>query len=156
MNSRLAKRYFRAMVRPYKENVSRAIHCFGCTGALLLVAAFALAQGATEAQRKALRQFAEDPALKYAGWSFVVQEAGTGKLLLEAQGNLGLPAASSQKIFTSIAGYDILGKTYRYETLISAAGDITHGLLNGSLEISGSGDPSLGSFRFSATRPGKD
>ena len=153
MNSRLAKRYFRATARPGTDNFSRAIHCLGLMGILLLAAAFASAQGATEAQRKALRQFAEDPALKYAGWGFVVQEAGTGKLLVEAQGNLGLPAASTQKIFTSIAGYDILGKTYRYETRISVAGEITGGLLNGSLEISGSGDPSLGSFRFSATRP---
>ncbi|HQD10794.1 MAG TPA: D-alanyl-D-alanine carboxypeptidase, partial [Flavihumibacter sp.] len=78
-------------------------------------------------QQRALKKFSQDPALKFAGWSLVVQEAGTGRVLVDRQGNLGLPAASTQKIFTSIAGYDLLGKTFRYETNVRTIGNSSKG-----------------------------
>ncbi len=118
------------------------------TAGVLLCNLAALAQQ-EGLQQRALKKFSQDPALKFAGWSLVVQEAGTGRVLVDRQGNLGLPAASTQKIFTSMAGFDLLGQTFRYETNVRTIGNSS----KGDIECSGSGDPSFGSFRFSDGKP---
>ncbi|GAO44279.1 putative D-alanyl-D-alanine carboxypeptidase [Flavihumibacter petaseus NBRC 106054] len=103
--------------------------------------------------QKAIDVFSHDTALRYAGWSVVVADANTGKILTERQGDLGLPAASTQKIFTSIAAYALLGRQYQFETKWGYTGNIRDGVLSGDLVLMPSGDPSFGSWRYAGSRP---
>jgi len=56
---------------------------------------------------------------------------------------------SNMKIYTTAAALEILGPDFRYQTRLEAWGEInSDGALKGNLLIIGSGDPSLGSWRF--------
>jgi D-alanyl-D-alanine carboxypeptidase/D-alanyl-D-alanine-endopeptidase (penicillin-binding protein 4) len=57
--------------------------------------------------------------------------------------------ASSLKLLTSYIILDKLGKEFTYNTKLAYSGHITDSVLHGNLYIIGSGDPSLGSKRFS-------
>src|SRR5919202_495198 len=62
-------------------------------------------------------------------------------VLANHQGTVPLPAASLTKIATSLASLDKWGPTHQFETLVSATGPVNHGVLQGDLVITGSGDP---------------
>jgi D-alanyl-D-alanine carboxypeptidase/D-alanyl-D-alanine-endopeptidase (penicillin-binding protein 4) len=53
--------------------------------------------------------------------------------------------ASNNKVVTTAAALVRLGPGFRYETRISAAGDLADGTLKGNLVLTGSGDPSMAS-----------
>jgi D-alanyl-D-alanine carboxypeptidase/D-alanyl-D-alanine-endopeptidase (penicillin-binding protein 4) len=65
---------------------------------------------------------------------------------------LGLAPASCQKIFTSIAAFDLLGHDYRFATTFGYDGTLQEGVLNGNLWITGHGDPTTGSWRYDSAR----
>lgn len=100
-------------------------------------------------------KFINDPQLKHATASITVLNQSTGKLVFERNGQVGLVPASTQKILTSIACFDLLGPTYRYPTVFGYTGNILNDSLAGSLFIRGSGDPSFGSSRFNQTNSTK-
>lgn len=56
--------------------------------------------------------------------------------------------ASVAKIFTTVAGIDILGYKHRWRTRVLHDGDLANGVLNGNLYIRGEGDPFLTKERF--------
>lgn len=58
-----------------------------------------------------------------------------------------MQSASVMKVVTSLAGLDILGKDYTFNTQIAYTGKITGDTINGDLIIHGGGDPTLGSYR---------
>ena len=62
-------------------------------------------------------------------------------LLANNQGTVALPAASLTKIATSLAALKTWGPYHHFETLISATGPVSNGVLQGDLVIQGSGDP---------------
>lgn len=62
-------------------------------------------------------------------------------LLAHHQGTVPLPAASLTKIATSLAALKTWGPEHQFQTLISATGPISNGVLQGDLIIQGSGDP---------------
>lgn len=64
---------------------------------------------------------------------------------------MGLAPASCQKVITAVAAFELLGKEYRYKTGFGYEGKITNGILNGNLYLAGSGDPTLGSWRWEST-----
>lgn len=101
--------------------------------------------------QQAMVRFAADPDFRYASWSIVVADAETGKILVDHQGSVGLPGASTQKIFTSIAALDLLGSKFRFETVLQTDGIVRNEVLDGNLIIHGEGDPSFGSSRFGST-----
>lgn len=74
-----------------------------------------------------------------------------GETIFRENGDLGINPASSLKVVTSSAAFELLGKNFRFTTRISIAkspdgkGDM--------LIIAGSGDPSFGSDRWRQTRP---
>ena len=97
-------------------------------------------------------KFTNDPAFKHASLSLYIVNNKTGKPLLEANSETGLAPASSLKVVTSATAYAILGQDYRYKTGLSYSGKIENGILQGDIIITGSGDPSLGSWRYESTK----
>ena len=87
-----------------------------------------------------------------ANLSFYVSDE-KGNLVYEFNGNKGLSTASTQKIFTSIAALETLGKNYQFKTTASYSGKISNGNLDGDFYITSNGDPTLGSWRFEGYKP---
>jgi D-alanyl-D-alanine carboxypeptidase/D-alanyl-D-alanine-endopeptidase (penicillin-binding protein 4) len=117
----------------------------------LLLGVFCYAQTITQQLQKAFEQFESDPQLKHAISSLYVTEVNTGKVVFDKNSQIGLAPASTQKIITSVTAFELLGKEFRYKTELGYDGTIKNGILNGRLIIAGSGDPTLGSWRYKTT-----
>jgi D-alanyl-D-alanine carboxypeptidase/D-alanyl-D-alanine-endopeptidase (penicillin-binding protein 4) len=102
--------------------------------------------------KEAMEKMQADSSLKHASVSFLVVDAKNGNTIFSSGENLALAPASTQKIFTSIAGYEILGKDFTYITNLEYAGQISNGTLKGNLILTGTGDPTLGSWRWDNTK----
>jgi D-alanyl-D-alanine carboxypeptidase/D-alanyl-D-alanine-endopeptidase (penicillin-binding protein 4) len=89
--------------------------------------------------------------LKYGIAGICVLDAETGKVIFEKNSNTGLAPASTQKVITSIAAFEALGPSFQFQTKIGYTGKISGRKLNGDLVVFGSGDPTLGSSRYTAT-----
>lgn len=74
----------------------------------------------------------------------------TGTVVCEYNPKLSLTPASTMKVITTASALQLLGKDFRYETLLQYSGtfDKTTGVIDGDLYIKGSGDPSLNSEYF--------
>lgn len=109
-----------------------------------LIFANAWSQDIPSKLQSAFTTFEKDEQLKYALASLCVYDATTSKPIFEKNSAIGLAPASTQKIFTAIAAFDILGKNFSYKTdwLV----DESNGLY-----INASGDPTMGSTRFTST-----
>ncbi len=90
--------------------------------------------------------------LKHATIGLLVVDIKTGKPLYEHNVQTGLAPASTQKVVTATTAYQLLGKDFRYETTVGYSGKISNGVLDGDIIIRGSGDPTLGSWRYSSTK----
>src|SRR5689334_10206074 len=112
----------------------------------------ARSQTITQRLAGAVQQLEADSQMRHAIIGICVADAKTGKNLYEHNAQVGLAAASTQKIFTSVAAFDILGHDYRYETKLGYYGKVEGQQLKGGLYIMASGDPTLGSWRFANTR----
>jgi serine-type D-Ala-D-Ala carboxypeptidase/endopeptidase (penicillin-binding protein 4) len=110
------------------------------------------AQSITQTIQTSFIQFEKDPQLTNAISSLYVIDAKTGKVVFEKNAQVGLAPASTQKIITSITAFELLKKDFRYETTLQALGDIKDSILQGNVNIIGSGDPTLGSNRYSNTK----
>ncbi|HUR10813.1 MAG TPA: D-alanyl-D-alanine carboxypeptidase/D-alanyl-D-alanine-endopeptidase [Flavitalea sp.] len=99
------------------------------------------------------KQFAKleiDTQLKHATIGFLVTDE-KGNIILARNEEVGMAPASTQKIFTSIAAFDLLGKNFSYQTKLSYEGQIKNGILIGNIMISSAGDPTFGSWRWNTT-----
>ncbi|HEX2608450.1 MAG TPA: D-alanyl-D-alanine carboxypeptidase, partial [Flavisolibacter sp.] len=115
---------------------------------LFLVSNFnALAQDISTRLKKAVDSFQGDDQLQQALFSLYVIDAADGTVIFDRNSLVGLAPASTQKIITSATAYEILGKDFRYQTLFLT--DKNRG--KGAMAVIGSGDPTLGSWRFSQT-----
>ncbi len=123
-------------------------------GCFLLVAGL-WAQAISQKLQKAFQQFEADSQLKHAISSLYVIDAATGKVVFDKNSQIGLAPASTQKIITSVTAFELLGKDYRYKTELNHDGQIEEGKLKGNLFVIGSGDPTLGSWRWKETNPEK-
>lgn len=121
--------------------------------ACLFCSLMMVAQPLPQKLATAVQQFEADAQMKYAIFSLYVADAKTGTLVYEHNSNVGLAPASTQKLFTSAAAFELLGQAFRYKTGIGYAGKIEKGVLTGDLHITGSGDPTLGSWRWKDTKP---
>ncbi len=111
-----------------------------------------VAQTLSEKLRKATAVFQEDTQMAHAILGMVVVNTETGEKVIEVNAQTGLAPASCQKIFTSVAAFELLGSDYRYTTRLGYDAPVVGGVLRGNLFLSGSGDPTLGSWRFAATK----
>ncbi|MEJ7767583.1 MAG: D-alanyl-D-alanine carboxypeptidase/D-alanyl-D-alanine-endopeptidase [Chitinophagaceae bacterium] len=118
----------------------------------LLTFFYSTAQGLTVRLQEAVRKMEADPQFKHALLGFCMLDSKTGKVLFERNSQIGLAPASCQKVITSVAAFELLGKDYRYKTVLGYSGQIVNGTLEGNLLVKGTGDPTLGSWRWPSTR----
>ncbi|MBK8621171.1 MAG: D-alanyl-D-alanine carboxypeptidase/D-alanyl-D-alanine-endopeptidase [Saprospiraceae bacterium] len=79
-----------------------------------------------------------------------IVDLSDGKQLSGYQENKWFVPASSLKIITSFVAYSILGKNFQYKTHLVYTGNVDKsGILYGNVILIGSGDPTLGSGRWS-------
>jgi serine-type D-Ala-D-Ala carboxypeptidase/endopeptidase (penicillin-binding protein 4) len=119
---------------------------------LLFVSIFSFAQTVQQRLNNAVQILLKDEQMKHSILSLYVVETNTGKLVYNLNEQIGLAPASTQKLFTSIAAFELLGKDYRYKTDIGYDGEIKNGALNGNFYITAFGDPTFGSFRYAGTK----
>ncbi len=75
--------------------------------------------------------------------SVVVQDAGSGRRLLEFQPQRPVNPASLMKLLTTLAALERLGPAWSWSTPVWLQGVVRDGVLEGNLHIKGSGDPKL-------------
>lgn len=125
----------------------------------LLVAGFFLldagivAQTVSQRLQKAFTAFEKDEQLKHAISSLYVIDARTGQVVFDKNSQVGLAPASTQKIIISVTAFELLGKEYTYKTELGYEGKVVKDSLDGFIFLRGHGDPTLGSWRFTSTRP---
>lgn len=100
----------------------------------------------------AINKLAVDSQFKHGIISLYVVETKAGKIIFDKNSETGLAPASCQKVITSTTAFELLGKNYTYKTSLGYDGKIEDGILNGNIYITGSGDPTLGSWRYSSTK----
>ncbi|WP_053058315.1 D-alanyl-D-alanine carboxypeptidase/D-alanyl-D-alanine-endopeptidase [Pedobacter sp. BMA] len=117
---------------------------------VLCVFSFATANAQSKIQNleKAFNILLADDQARHAITSLCVLDANTGKTLFAKNEQIGLATASTLKTITAATAFSILGKDFQYQTTLAYTGSITGGTLNGNLIIIGSGDPTLGSWRY--------
>jgi D-alanyl-D-alanine carboxypeptidase (penicillin-binding protein 4) len=109
------------------------------------------AQDVTSVFNNAYKKFSGDKSFKHASISLLVINSTNGKILTNVNSNLGLAPASCQKVITASTSFELLGHNYTYKTSLGYTGKIENGILNGDIIIKGSGDPTLGSWRYNET-----
>jgi D-alanyl-D-alanine carboxypeptidase/D-alanyl-D-alanine-endopeptidase (penicillin-binding protein 4) len=119
---------------------------------LILGLSYSFAQSPTSKLEKAFENLLNDEQAKYALTSLCVLDAQTGKVIFAKNENIGLATASTLKTITSATAFSVLGKDFKYQTTLAYSGKIVDGTLNGDLIIVGSGDPTLGSWRYEQTK----
>lgn len=125
---------------------------FKITIALLTLSLTSLAQYPIAKLQDAYQNLVNDEQAKYAITSLCVLDAQSGKIIFAKNENIGLATASTLKTITSATAFSVLGKDFKYQTTLSYSGKITNGVLQGDLIITGSGDPTLGSWRYEQSK----
>jgi serine-type D-Ala-D-Ala carboxypeptidase/endopeptidase (penicillin-binding protein 4) len=110
------------------------------------------AQDVKEKLQNAFTSFEKDKQLESSISSLYVIDAKTGAVIFDKNSTIGLATASCLKLVTSATAYEVLGKDYTFNTQIGYTGNLTDNTLTGNLIIVGSGDPSLGSWRWENTK----
>src|SRR6478735_8083565 len=113
------------------------------------------AQTVQERLAKSVDKLQSDPQMKHAILGLSIVKSETGEKVFETNAQTGLAPASCQKTITSAAAMELLGPSYRYQTVLGYDGAISNGNLNGNIVLIGSGDPSLGSWRYDSTKNDK-
>jgi D-alanyl-D-alanine carboxypeptidase/D-alanyl-D-alanine-endopeptidase (penicillin-binding protein 4) len=121
----------------------------------ILIAINVEAQHINESFNSAFKKLAGDPSFSHSTISLFVINTTTGKTVTDVNSNIGVAPASCQKVITATTAYELLGHDYSYKTTIGYTGKIVNGILNGDIIIKGSGDPTLGSWRYQQTREEK-
>ncbi len=73
----------------------------------------------------------------------IVRDARTGDILERSFASAELLPASVTKAVTGIYALEVLGPYHRFTTTLWADGEVTDGVLNGTLVLAGGGDPTL-------------
>lgn len=96
-----------------------------------------------------LRQRTADRAF----WGLCVYDLERDSVLFSRNARRAFLPASNQKLFTTAAALDLLGRTHRYETTLAFRGTTRDSVMQGDLILEGSGAPTFGS---TAIRGGDD
>ena len=110
------------------------------------------AQTVEEKLSKAVQQFEKDSQMRHAILGLAVMDAKTGNTVFEKNSQVGLAPASTQKIITSTAAFELLGNDFTYKTQVWYNGKIENGRLRSNIYVAGAGDPTFGSWRYAGTK----
>jgi D-alanyl-D-alanine carboxypeptidase/D-alanyl-D-alanine-endopeptidase (penicillin-binding protein 4) len=99
----------------------------------------------------AIKQLQEDEQFSHASISMYVVDTKTGAVIFQKDPQLAMVPASTQKVITSVSAFEMLGKDFTYKTTLSYHGTNEGTTMNGDLYFIGSGDPTLGSWRWKQT-----
>ncbi len=130
----------------YFANSFTLLFCF------LIFDKIAIAQSVNKKLQAAFSVFEKDQQLNHAISSLYVVDANSGNVVFDKNSKIGLAPASTQKIITSVTAFELLKNDFQYKTEISYDGNINNGTLFGNLIIVGSGDPTIGSWRWESTK----
>lgn len=119
---------------------------------IILFSQIVFSQSVSDQLDKSVKEMMSTPNALSANLSFYVSDEN-GNLVYEYNGSKGLSTASTQKIFTSAAALETLGKNYQFKTTASYSGKISNGNLDGDLYIASNGDPTLGTWRYENYKP---
>lgn len=121
---------------------------------LTLSSFFVAAQNLKSGIAGAFSKFNKDAQFRYAISSLSVLDAASGEIIFSENADMGLAPASTLKTVTAASAFHLLGSAYTWQTFLKYSGEINNsGILNGDIIIQGTGDPTLGSDRFSETKP---
>lgn len=99
--------------------------------------------------KNSFENFQNDKDIQNTLWSFYAENLNSKQVVIDFSSNKSLIPASTLKVLTTATAYEILGKSYRFSTILKHSGTIDeNGVLQGDLIISGDGDPSIGSSYF--------
>ncbi|HXU26119.1 MAG TPA: D-alanyl-D-alanine carboxypeptidase/D-alanyl-D-alanine-endopeptidase [Bacteroidia bacterium] len=117
---------------------------------LFSISFFAISAFSQQTVNEFINDLKKENELQNASISLCVVDVKTGLQVCEYNSKLSLTPASTMKIITTGSALQVLGKDFRYETLLQYSGtfDKTSGIINGDLYIKGCGDPSLNSEYF--------
>ena len=118
---------------------------------ILFITESVFSQNISEKLASAISRLETDSQFRHAIVSLYVVDS-EGRIIFDKNSNTGLAPASCQKVVTSTTAFELLGKDYTYKTSLGYDGKIDSGILKGNLYIIGSGDPTLGSWRYPATK----
>lgn len=122
---------------------------------IFFIASVSLSQGIPANLQQVVKKFENDSQMRHAVYSLYVIDASSGKPVIEKNIQTGLATASCLKLVTSAMSFETLGSNFQYETKISYVGNIKDNVLTGNVFIYGSGDPTLGSWRWETTKMDK-
>lgn len=133
--------------------MSHTLRAFMLLTALALFPSTQQAQPTAEVDR-VVRQVAQAEAMRHATLSVSIYNTATGKKVYGYDDQRSVTPASVAKLFTTGAGFALLGADFRFTTHLAMRGEVDRdGVLHGNLYITGGGDPMLGSFRYRQTTP---
>lgn len=115
--------------------------------AWLLLCKCSFSQGIKEKLGHAISKLEDDEQFRHSIISMYVVDGKTGNLIYGKNGEVGMVPASCQKIIASASAFEILGGKFQYETVLT----IYRSVDTVCLVIEGSGDPTLGSWRWPST-----
>ncbi len=99
----------------------------------------------TQALSREIDALLNQPFIRNATWSIVIESLTRGDTLYSLNGEKGLVPASNMKLFTSAFVLDQLGPDFTYKTTLWAQGRFENDTtLDGNLILRGQGDPTLG------------
>jgi D-alanyl-D-alanine carboxypeptidase/D-alanyl-D-alanine-endopeptidase (penicillin-binding protein 4) len=90
-----------------------------------------------------VRQALREAQVPESALGVVIEEVGSGRRLLAWNEQTPVNPASLAKLVTTFAALDTLGPAWRWRTPVWMTGERRDGVLDGSLVIQGSGDPTL-------------
>ncbi|GAB3946968.1 D-alanyl-D-alanine carboxypeptidase/D-alanyl-D-alanine-endopeptidase [Spirosoma harenae] len=103
---------------------------------------------ATQRLIRQIESFQSSSSVRFGTVALSVRRVRDAEELIGYNSRLSLPSASTLKLITTATALAVLGSNYTYTTTLEYDGSIKDSVLTGNLYIRGSGDPSLGSWRF--------
>ncbi|MBN8822573.1 MULTISPECIES: D-alanyl-D-alanine carboxypeptidase/D-alanyl-D-alanine-endopeptidase [unclassified Spirosoma] len=103
---------------------------------------------ATQKLLAQVEAFQASPTTRFGTIALSVRRVRDSEELIGYNARLSLPSASTLKLITTATALAVLGPNYTYTTTLEYDGTIKDSVLTGNLYLRGTGDPSLGSWRF--------
>lgn len=98
-------------------------------------------------QRK-IDSLVNSPFLENGFLGISIKSVNSDKYIIEFNAKKSLQPASTMKLISTATALMTMGEDFKYSTILEYSGQIKDSILIGNVIIRGTGDPSLGSWRF--------